>query len=302
MYVRDNDKLSSVYKEEDMIKEFLKKMIPDSIYLRIIFKINMGYKLDLNNPKTFNEKLQWLKLHDRNPYYTKLVDKYEVKKIVAELIGEEYIIPTYGIWEKFEEINFDKLPQQFVLKCTHDSGGLFIVRDKEKFDMGNAGEQMKVFLKRNYYYAGREWPYKNIKPRILAEKYLEESSKIKVDSDLTDYKFYCFDGHAECVLICTGRETGIPNYYYFDRDWNFLKYDKKTGELPNDFKLPKPKSIDKMFELAEKLSSGIKHVRVDFYEVNKKIYFGELTFYTSGGLDTEITKEADMYLGSLLKL
>lgn len=152
------------------------KVLPDKMYLKICYKLATGKKLDLKNPQTFNEKLQWLKLYDRKPEYTRMVDKYEAKKYVAEKIGEEYIIPTLGVWDHFDEIDFDSLPDQFVLKCTHDSGGLVIVRDKAKLDKVAAKQKIEKSLKRNYYYSGREWPYKDVKPRIIAEKYMEDIS------------------------------------------------------------------------------------------------------------------------------
>ena len=285
-----------------MIKSVLKRMIPDRIYLKMVFKLNMGYELDLKNPQTFNEKLQWLKLHDRNPYYTKLVDKYEVKKIVADKIGEEYVIPTYGVWKNIDDINFDKLPDKFVLKCTHDCGSVIVIEEKKLLDINDIKKKLEPVLEQNYYYAGREWPYKNVKPRIIAEAYLENRQGQSSENELIDYKVFCFHGKAVCVMLCTGRKTGNLNFYYFDRDWNFLRFDKRSLELDENFSIPKPEAMDKMFELAEVLSKGMKHVRVDFYEVNNHIYFGELTFFTAGGFDKDITREADLYLGSLIEI
>ena len=286
------------------IKEFIKMQIPDDIYLRWQFKRIMGYPLDLKNPKTFNEKLQWLKLYDRKPIYTTMVDKYEAKKYVASIIGEQYIIPTLGVWEGFDDIDFDKLPQQFVLKCTHDSGGVIIVKDKNKLDINAARKKINTSLKRNFYYWGREWPYKNIKPRIIAEKYIN-TNEIQDTKVLPDYKFQCFAGKVDNILLCTDRDiNGHANYYFFDRHWNFLPYSKQVyphSDL-NSLAQYKPKNLNKMIIIAEKLSAGIPELRVDLYEIHNQIYFGELTFFTESGFDRDITREADLSEGSKLIL
>ena len=192
-----------------MNKNYL-SFIPDETFLKMKYKLMMGKKLDLENPKTFNEKLQWLKLHDRNPEYTKMVDKYEAKEYVANIIGKEYIIPTLGVWDKFDDIDFDALPNEFVLKPTHTSGNVFICKDKSKIDYKKLKKQVNKWLKRDYYKIHREWPYKNVKPRIIAEEYMEN----KDHTSIKDYKFYCFNGQADYVMICTGRETGHPKFYF----------------------------------------------------------------------------------------
>ena len=192
-----------------MNKNYL-SFIPDKTFLKMKYKLMMGTKLDLENPKTFNEKLQWLKLHDRNPEYTKMVDKYEAKEYVANIIGKEYIIPTLGVWDKFDDIDFDALPNEFVLKPTHTSGNVFICKDKSKIDYKKLKKQVNKWLKRDYYRIHREWPYKNVKPRIIAEEYMEN----KDHTSIKDYKFYCFNGQADYVMICTGRETGHPRFYF----------------------------------------------------------------------------------------
>ena len=199
------------------LKEYIRKIVPDKLYLKYKFYKKMKKQLNLDNPQTFNEKLQWLKLYDRNPEYTRMVDKYEVKKYVAEKIGEEYIIPTLGVWNKFEDIDFEELPNQFVLKCTHDSGGVVICKDKSTFDFNAANKKLTHCLKRNYFWKGREWPYKNIKPRIIAEQYIAE--------DLVDYKFMCFSGEVKCSFICTNRfSTQGLHVTFFDREWNLLPF------------------------------------------------------------------------------
>ena len=270
--------------------------IDDAEFLKIRYEKAFNKELDLNNPKTFNEKLQWLKLHDRNPIYPKLVDKYEVKKYVANIIGEEYIIPTLGIYNNFDEINFDELPSQFVVKCTHDSGSTIVCKDKEKFNINDCKRKINKALKKNFYYISREWPYKNVKPKILIEEYKEDQS-----GELKDYKVYSFNGKADYVMACFDRFNDGPKFIYYDKKWNIKKEFSNDGLKYGDkINLEKPKNLDKMFEFAEILSKGIDFVRVDFYEVNNKLYFGELTFYPSGGFDNTRTIECQKYLDKSL--
>lgn len=275
---------------------WITKRIPDEKYLKIVYKSILKTELDLNNPETFNEKLQWLKLNDRNPQYINMVDKYEVKKYVANSIGEEYIIPTIGVWERFEDIDFNQLPNQFVLKCTHDSGGLSICKDKKEFSIKEAKKKLSKSLKRNFYYFGREWPYKNVKPRIIAEKYMVDESGI----ELKDYKIFCFNGKAKFILVDFGR---FSNHYrnIYDLDWNLLDLQIKFPS-DNNNKIPKPKKLDEMINIAEKLSKDIPHLRVDLYSINEKIYFGELTFYHGSGFTNFLPEEWNNIVGDLLEL
>lgn len=272
--------------------------MPDELYLKVMFWACMYRKLDLKNPKSFNEKLQWLKLYDHNPEYTRMVDKYEAKKFVTEKIGKQYIIPTLGIWDGFDEINFEILPQQFVLKCTHDSGGLVICKDKANLNLAKTKKKIEKSLETNYFLNGREWPYKNVKPRILAEKYMEDSKA----KELIDYKFFCFNGVAESVMVCTERQTGEPKFYFFDKEWRLKKYNYRGKMAPADFTLPKPNCMDTMFSIAEKLSEGIPYVRVDLYCIDGMIYFGEMTFYPDSGFDSNLLPESDAYWGEMLVL
>ena len=258
----------------------------------------MGKALDLKNPKTFNEKLQWLKLNDHNLNYIKLVDKYESKKIVAEIIGDQYIIPTLGVWNSFEEIDFAKLPKQFVLKCTHDSGSVVICKDKDNFPKNEAKEKIERALKSNYYWSGREWPYKKIPHRIIAEEYVEDSG----NGELDDYKFFCFDGIVDNVMVVRGRAQGKPLFYHFDKDWKLCRFNRLTRSLPSDYHEEKPPFIDEMIVIAEKLSKGFPHVRIDLYEANGQIYFGEFTLYNQSGWETGFDDYSDGYLGSLIHL
>lgn len=277
-----------------MLKEFIKKIIPDKLYLKFIYKIKIGKSLNLKNPKTFNEKLQWLKLYDRNPLYTKLVDKYEVKDYVANIIGKEHVIPTIGVYDSFDDINFEKLPKQFVIKCTHDSGGLVIVKDKNKLDIEKAKKKINKSLKKNYYYCGREWPYKNVKPRIIIEKYMEDNKT----KELRDYKFFCFNGIPKFMFLATDRQKNQTKFNFYDMNFNLLPF---TQGHPNDLrKISKPEKFDEMVALSKKLSVNIPHVRVDFYEINGKVYFGEMTFYHYSGFTKFDPEEWDEKFGNYI--
>ena len=272
--------------------------LPDKLLTQSLFYLKMGKKLNLKDPKTFNEKLQWLKLYDRNPLYTTLVDKYAVKKYIADTIGEEYVIPTLGVWKRFEDINFDKLPDRFILKATHDSGTYKVCRDKKTFDYETARALFRKKLRQDYYVYTREFPYKAVKKQIIAEELLQTA-----DNTLpVDYKFFCFDGKADCVMVCVGRGTGKTRFYFFDKDWNLLRLNPAGIAAAEDFTLPKPAKINEMFDLAEKLSQGIPFVRIDLYCENDKIYFGEFTFYPSAGFDKNLLPETDLLLGSKINL
>ena len=270
--------------------------MPDEEYLRRMFKAVMGTELDLEHPVTFNEKLQWLKLYDRNPLYTTMVDKYEVKKYVADIIGEEYIIPTLGVWDDPDEIDFEKLPNQFVLKCNHNSGlGMCICKDKSKLNYDKVRADLRKGLAQDYYLLNREWPYKNVIPRILAEKYMEDE-KVR---ELRDYKIYTFNGKAKFCMINTDRGTNT-RADYFDESYNWLNF---TWDYPHaDVKPEKPVNYEKMFELAEKLATCTATLRVDFYEVNGQVYFGELAFFDASGFDKIIPESYDLKFGSWINL
>ena len=280
------------------IKAKIFHYLPDSLYLRYVYWRVMGVPLHLKNPQTFNEKLQWLKLYDRNPLYTTLVDKYAVKKWVADKIGEQYIIPTLGVWNHFDEIDFDKLPNQFVLKATHDSGGLVICRNKKTFDKQAAREKLEKSLKNNFYYMGREWPYKNVPARIIAEKYMEDNASAQ---ELNDFKLMCFNGQVKCSFVCTERSTksGLKVTFY-DTNWQEMPFERHYPRSKTP--IAKPLSYDEMVELAEKLSKDIPFVRVDFYSVQGKVYFGEMTFYPGSGLEEFTPSEWDKKIGDYLLL
>lgn len=258
----------------------------------------MGKWLDLDNPVTFNEKLQWLKAYDHNPLYTCIVDKQEVKKIIADKIGSKYIIPTIAVYERPEDIDWEKLPERFVLKCTHDSGGVVVCKDKEQMDRKAAMKKLKKHYKRNYYYNKREWPYKNIKPRIIAETYMEDTVG---GGELKDYKFFCFDGVPKMLFIASDRHKKTETKFdFFDMDFNHLPI---INGHPNSEVTPeKPESFEQMKELAAELSAGFPHVRVDLYEIDGRIFFGEMTLYHYSGTVPFEPEIWDTTMGEWLKL
>lgn len=275
---------------------WLFRKLPDDLYLKITYFFHFFRSLDLENPKSFNEKIQWLKLNDRNPDYIKMVDKYEAKQYVAIKIGEDHVIPTIGVWKHVDDIPFDSLPNQFVLKCTHDSGSVCVCKNKADFNVNNAKKKLARGLSRNLFFWGREWPYKSVKPRIIAEKYMKGD-----DDDLMDYKLMCFNGKVKCSFVCSERFTSDGlKVTFFDKDWNLMPF---TRQYPISEKpIPRPASYLQMIEMAEKLSEGISFVRIDFYEIYGHPYFGEMTFFPGDGLEKFEPEEWDYKLGEWLKL
>lgn len=280
-----------------MDKSFM-NFLDDRTYLEIKYYLKMKKKLNIEKPQTFNEKLQWLKLYDRNPEYTKMVDKYESKKYVSNLIGEEYIIPTLGIYNNFNEINLNELPNQFVMKCTHDSGGNIICKDKEKLKFIEEKKKLEKCLKRNYYNLGREWTYKNVKPRIIIEKYMATQKQ----PELVDYKFFCFNGEPKFIYVSEGLSNHkTAKISFADMDYQKAEFYRKDY-MPFEKLPPKPKNFEKMKELAKKLSKNIPFVRVDFYEIKNKVFFSELTFYPCSGYIPFEPEKYDKVLGDMLEL
>lgn len=256
-------------------------LIPDKPYLQLMYWLNMGKKLDLKNPKTFNEKLQWLKLYNHNPAYTVMVDKVKAKEYVAKLIGEEHIIPTLGVWDDPDDIDFDALPNQFVLKCNHNSGtGMCICRDKSKLDIEKVKAELRKGLKENYFMRWREWPYKNVPRKILAEKFMVDTEQNKETitkgklEELNDYKIFCFNGEPKVLFVASDRANKVC-FDYYDMDLKHLDLKQGGDNYHGEVKLPK--HFEEMKELAAKISQGIPHVRTDFYEINDEVYFGEYT-------------------------
>lgn len=280
----------------NFIKKIIWKYLPDSICLKYLYKKHTWSILNLKNPKTFNEKLQRLKLYDRKPEYTTMVDKYLAKKYVGNIIWEEYIIPTLWIYNNFDEINFDKLPNQFVLKCTHDSGTVVICKDKRNFDVQLAKNIINEHLKINYYYVWRERPYKNVKPRIIAEKYMENNKS----PELQDYKFMCFNWKVKCSFVCSERFSEWLKVTFFDRDWNVMPFERHYPRSKK--KIDKPNNYDKMIYISEKLSKDIPFVRIDLYEINWKIYFWELTFFPWAWIEEFTPEKWDLKIWNRIKL
>ena len=279
-----------------VLKRKTLNLMPDKLYLKLKFRKEMGKRLNLKKPQTFNEKMQWLKLYDRKPIYTKMVDKYEAREYIKEKIGEEYLVPLLGVYEEFNDIDFSSLPNQFVIKATHDSGSTIVCKNKEVFNFKEADKKISKSLKSNYFYLGREWPYKNIKPKIIIEKYLKNE---KDDEDLIDYKFFCFNTNKKIILVCSERTKNFKKTWY-DENWNLL--DIKEGGHDIDKDIEKPINLKEMLKLSEKLSKGFPFLRVDFYEVDKKIYFGELTFYPSAGFEKFEPPKYNKILGDWIDL
>lgn len=276
----------------------------DEPYIRHFYRAKMGEKLHLDPPVTFNEKLQWLKLHDRDPLHSLLADKIAVRDYVAEKIGMRYVTPLLGVWDDPDEIDLNALPERFVLKCSHNSGGVITCLDKASFNWQGAKRTLKRQLSSNYYAVGREWLYKDIPPRVLAEAYIggEDGTPPR------DYKFFCFNGVVRAMIVCMDRTARHVSYYYFDREFNILPInrqtvrrlrDEKAGKLE---KIEKPPHFEEMRTLAETLSQGILHVRVDFYDTAAGIRFGEYTFFDSSGFDEDFTKEGAKIMGDFLHL
>ena len=274
----------------------LAPILPDEVYLKVRFRQRVGYWPNLKNPRTFNEKLQWLKLHDKHPEYTTMVDKIEAKKYVASIIGEQYIIPTLGVWNSVDEIDWDSLPNQFVIKVTSDSGGIVVCKDKKSLDIEKAKQKLKKGWGKNYYQYNKEYPYKDLKPRIIAEQYMEDESGY----ELKDYKIFCFDGTPKYLFVATGRQMHDTRFDFYDMEFNHLPF--LNGHPNADVWPVKPNNFDEMVEVAKKLSAGMCHVRVDLYNIHGKIYFGELTFFHWSGMTPYNPVEWDYKLGDNIVL
>ena len=270
--------------------------MPDSLYLRGCFRASLGHKLNLKNPKTFNEKLQWLKLYDRNPAYTQMVDKYAVREYIKNTIGEEYLIPLLGVWDSFDEIDFNTLPNQFVLKTNHDSGTVIICKNKNTFDKDAARKKINRALKKNYYYSGREWPYKNVKPKIIAEMYMVDESGV----ELKDYKLFAFDGMIKLIQVDFDR-FGYHRRNIYTPEWELVPLSILYPSDENVL-IERPQPLNKLIDLSSILSKGIPHVRTDFYVIHDKIYFGELTFYHGSGYEPFYPEVWNKTLGDYIQL
>ncbi len=281
-----------------LLRKALKKL-PDKLFLQLYFLKNMKRFVNFKSPKTFNEKIQWMKVYDRNPLYTKIADKYEVRDYVSNLLGEQYLIPVYGVYNRFDEIDFSNLPSQFVIKCTHDSGSVVVCRDKLKFDINKAREKIEAGLKRNAYDYAREWQYKNIPPRIIIEKYLEQDD----GETIIDYKFFCFNGEPKFFYVSQGLEDhATARISFYDLDGKPMPFRRTDYEPFEKDKLPI--QMDKMIELSRQSSQSIPSpfLRVDFYEINGKIYFSEFTLHPCSGVMPFSPREWDNKVGDWLSV
>ena len=267
----------------------------DAANIRLVYWAQLGKKVNLKRPVTFNEKIQWLKLNDRRPEYCTMVDKYSVRTYIEEKLGAEYLIPLYGVWERAEDIDFDNLPNTFVLKCTHDTGSILICRNKDSLDRNEVIAYFKKHLKRNSFYYGREWPYKDVTPRIIAEKYMIDEEC----ADLRDYKIHCFNGEPRVILVCSERHKSGLKEDWFTPEWEHLPIHRPThGNSKNA--IEKPELFDKMLDNARLLADGIPFSRIDFYLVNHHLYFGEITLYPTSGYTPFVPDEYDRILGGWL--
>jgi len=277
------------------ILRLLNAFLSDKIYLKILYRIRIGKKLNLKKPAKFTEKLQWLKLHERSELLTLVADKYKVREYIAKEIGSEFLIPLIGVYDKFGDINFNKLPEKFILKANHGSGWNILCTDKNKFDIKKARNKFNLWMKTNAYWSGRSWEYKNIKPRIVCEEFMSNPGEV----GMADYKIHCFNGTPTFIQMISNRSTGSPNESFYDANWKLQNF---TLTYPlHKKKLMKPAKLSKMLEIAKILSANFKYARVDLY-VNKNIFFGEITLRPASGMDNFTPKSYDEKLGSLLKL
>ncbi len=286
----------------EKIMTFVKKslrFLPDMTYIKLYYRLRVGRKLNVRNPETLNEKLQWLKFNYRFPLQSIVSDKLLVRDYVKEKIGEKYLIPLLGSWKEYSDIDFSALPNQFVLKCNHDSGGLVVCTDKEKLNHEEAKRKIEKSLKSNFFYIGREYQYRNIKPMIICEKFISDNGKVPMD-----YKIYCFNGKPDVILVCRDRfskNTHRASYLFFDQKWNFQPLDKGDENL-QDVDIPKPENLDEMIEIAKKLSEDFVFARIDLYNIKGKIYFGEITLSPNSGFDPDIKYETDLMFGKKLEI
>lgn len=287
---------------KEKIMTFVKKslrFLPDKVYIKLYYRLRVGRKLNMGNPETLNEKLQWLKFNYRFPLQSIVSDKLLVRDYVKEKIGEKYLISLLGSWKEYSDIDFSALPNQFVLKCNHDSGGLVVCTDKEKLNHEEAKKKIEKSLRSNFFYIGREYQYRNIKPMIICEKFISDNGKVPMD-----YKIYCFNGKPDVILVCRDRfskNTHRASYLFFDQKWNFQPLDKGDENL-QDVDIPKPENLDEMIEIAKKLSEDFVFARIDLYNIKGKIYFGEITLSPNSGFDPDIKYETDLMFGQKLEI
>lgn len=286
----------------DKIMTLVKKslrFLPDKSYIKLYYRLRVGRKLNMNNPTTLNEKLQWLKFNYRFPLQSIVSDKLLVREYVKDKIGEKYLIPLIGSWKKYDDIDFSMLPEKFVLKCNHDSGGLVVCNDKEKLNHIEARRKIEKSLSSNFFYIGREYQYRNIKPMILCEKFISDNGNVPMD-----YKIYCFNGVPDVILVCKDRfskNTHRASYYFFDQEWQFQPLNKGDENIKN-VDINKPKNLDEMIDIAKELSKDFVFARIDLYNIDGKIYFGEITLSPNSGFDPDIKYETDLIFGQKLEI
>ena len=274
----------------------ISSIIPDRIFLKIKYRIVVGKRLNLSEPVLFNEKLQWLKLYDRNQVYTELVDKFKVRNYIANRIGEKYLIPLIGVYDSYDDIDFDTLPNQFVLKPNHTSGNVYICIDKKQINHDQLRREVNSWLKRNYFRFHREWPYKGVKPRIVCEKYMVDESGL----ELKDYKIFCFNGIPKMTQVDYSRFVEHKRNFY-DENWNLIPLNYKYPSNTNN-RIDKPENFKTILRLASELSQNFPFARVDFYSIDESIYFGEITFYPEAGFGTFNPSTWDLILGDWIDL
>ncbi|MBR3891584.1 MAG: glycosyl transferase [Bacilli bacterium] len=270
----------------------------DYKYLTIKYKKEMNKEINFNRPKTFNEKINYLKLNCDAKKWSEYVDKYSVRNHIKDVLGEQYLIPLIGVYDSFEEIDFSSLPHKFVMKCTHDSGSVYVCKNKDEIPYSKLKKTFRKALKTNYSLRTKEKPYQYVTPRIIVEEYIEDD----IQHELRDYKFFCFNGTVDCVMLCYDRNSGDTKFYFFDEKWNLLKYNVRGKKATSDFYVEKPLKIEEMFKIAKKLSEDFPFVRIDLYLCNNQIYFGEYTFFPQSGWDPNLLPETDEYFGNLIKI
>lgn len=287
--------LDTVDKADDEVKKRYYRLYDNKFFLERRYKEVTGEELDIDNPRTFNEKLQWLKVHENKPEYSKYVDKYAFKKLIEEKYGSKYIIPLLGVWDRYDDIDFEKLPEKFVLKCTHDSGSVVMCDKSKTLNHDKKRARIEDCLSGNYYWTSREWPYKYVKPRIIAEKYVEDEFK-----ELRDYKLFCFDGEVVLIQVDFDRFS-IHKRNIYNLDWEYVPLTIKYPTAP-EIEIPRPNCLEEMISIARDLSKGIKHVRVDFYVINEQPIVGEMTFFHGGGMEKFTPNEWNYKLGEYIRL
>lgn len=272
--------------------------MPDLLYLKLVYRAEMGKRLNLKKPKAFNEKLQWLKLYDRDLKNSQYVDKYEVRNYIAKTIGDKYLIPLINVYDDVDQINWESLPDSFVLKCTHGSSSNIICKDKNKLDINSAKKMLEKWMKKSWHSFGREWEYKNIKPRIICEEFMVDEK----EKELIDYKLMSFNGEVKCVFLCLNRDSdkGL-NINIYNKEWELMPFERDGAPNTKEI-VAKPENLELMIELAEKISKEFPFMRVDFYEINNRVYFGEMTFYPASGFKGFTPESYDEVLGNWLTL